>query len=136
MPPKKSTMSASHKEALALGRRQSAIVREYLEALEETKPRRGRRRTEASIKKRLDAIEKALPVATAIQRLNMLQERRDLEAELADFEEPLDVDSIEKDFVKVAKAYSDSKGIRYSTWREMGVPGEVLQKAGIARTRG
>jgi hypothetical protein len=35
--------------------------------------------------------------------------------------------------VKSAKGYSDRKGITYGTWREFGVPAEVLRKAGIGR---
>ena len=43
--PTKRTMSAEHKAALAEGREQGRAVREYLEALEAHKPRRGRKRT-------------------------------------------------------------------------------------------
>ncbi len=108
-------------------------MREYLEVLEEVKPRRGRRRTPESIRKRLDVVEQQLADAPVIQRLQLLQERRDLEAELEEFEEPIDVAAYEKDFTRVAKAYSNAKGISYSTWREMGVPADVLRKAGIER---
>ena len=54
-------MSDSHKAALALGRDEGRSVRRYLEALEAHKPRRGRKRTPESIKKRLAAIEAQLP---------------------------------------------------------------------------
>ncbi len=43
---KKTPMSADHKAALAKGRRRGRIVRRYLEALESTKPRRGRKRVD------------------------------------------------------------------------------------------
>ncbi len=132
-PRKQATMTDAHKRALAAGREQSRIVREYLEVLEEVKPRRGRRRTPESIRKRLDVVEQQLADAPVIQRLQLLQERRDLEAELEEFEEPIDVAAYEKDFTRVAKAYSNAKGISYSTWREMGVPADVLRKAGIER---
>jgi hypothetical protein len=129
-------MSDTHKEALALGRRQSQIVREYLDVLEENRPRRGRRRTPESMKKRLDAIDRELEDASSLRRLQLLQERRDLDDELNGAEEPVDVASYERDFVKVAKAYSDSKGISYATWREIGVQPDVLRRAGIPRARG
>jgi len=35
--------------------------------------------------------------------------------------------------VKVAKAYSQRKGISYGAWKEFGVPSDVLKKAGITR---
>jgi hypothetical protein len=44
-----------------------------------------------------------------------------------------DLSGLEKDFVKVAKAYSAKKNISYGAWREFGVPPETLKKAGITR---
>ena len=46
-------MSDEHKAALAEGRTQGRAVRNYLDALEATKPKRGRKRTPDSVKKRL-----------------------------------------------------------------------------------
>jgi len=129
-------MSTAHKAALAKGREEGRVVRRYLEALEQTRPRRGRKRTPQSIEKRLVAIEVALADADPLSRLQLAQEQLDLEAELFSFEEALDVPALEKDFVKVAKAYSSRKGISYSAWRSVGVSAAALQKAGIARTRG
>ena len=47
----------SHKAALAQGERKGRAVREYLDALRANKPKRGRKRTPDSIKKRLAAID-------------------------------------------------------------------------------
>ena len=76
-------MSADHKAALAKGREEGRIVRQYLEALESTKPRRGRKRTPDSIRKRLAAIDAALPEAEPLNRLHLVEEKQRLEAELA-----------------------------------------------------
>ena len=46
----------------------------------------------------------------------------------------VDISGLEKGFVRDAKAYSDSKGITYASWREVGVPADVLKKAGITRS--
>jgi hypothetical protein len=126
-------MSAQHKAALAAGRAEGRAVRSYLEALEEHKPRRGRRRTSESIQKRLAAIEEKLGSADPLQRLQLVQERRDLQAELDRTGRTSDLTNLEADFVKVAKGYSDRKGIGYSAWREVGVPSDVLGRAGITR---
>ncbi len=128
-------MSAAHKAALATGREGGRVVRRYLEALEQTKPRRGRKRTPQSIEKRLAAIDVAFADANALSRLQLAQEAIDLEAELATFEDTLDISSLEKDFVKVASAYGSRKGISYSAWRSVGVSAAVLQKASVPRTR-
>ena len=131
---KKTPMSDDHKEALAEGRNHARIVGRYLEALEANKPKRGRKRTPDSVKKRLATVAEELKDATALNRLNLLQERRDLEVELATMQAGTpDLSALEKEFVKVAKSYSAKKRISYGAWREFGVPPEALKKAGITR---
>ena len=129
-------MTDSHKAALAKGREEGRIVRAYLEALESTKPRRGRKRTVDSIRKKLEAIEQELDTASPLNRLHLVQEQRDLEAELAHSGQAVDVGTLEKEFIRVAKDYSGRKGLSYSAWRAVGVSATVLEKAGIPRTRG
>jgi hypothetical protein len=132
--PKKRAMSDEHKTALAEGRNHARLVGNYLEALDANKPKRGRKRTSDSVKKRLSTVETELKTAVGLPRLTLLQERRDLEVELAGMQGGgPDVASLEKDFVKVAKEYSARKGISYGAWREFGVTPEVLKKAGITR---
>ena len=83
-PRKKSAgMSDAHKAALAEGRAQGRAVRRYLEALEAHKPKRGRKRTPESMKKRLDRIGAELQTADPLKRLQLRQERLDLESELS-----------------------------------------------------
>jgi len=129
-------MTAQHKAALAKGREEGLAVRRYLEAIESSRPRRGRRRTPASITKRLQAIEAELATADPLTRLHLFQQKKDLSEELGRNAETEDIESLEKQFVKVARAYGDRKGISYGTWRTAGVSAAVLQKAGVPRTRG
>lgn len=126
-------MSQEHKEALATGREQSRAVKRYLEALDAHKPRRGRKRTKDSIQKQLEGIETKLSGSDPLTRLNLLQERADLQAELNTEESGIDMSSLEEDFVRVARGYGDRKGISYSVWREVGVESSVLKRAGITR---
>jgi hypothetical protein len=126
-------MSAEHKAALAKGREEGRTVRRYLVALEEQKPRRGRKRTPESIRKRLTTVEQELPEADPLSRLHLLQEREDLTTELARSSVSDDLAAAEKAFVRVARAYGRRKGISYSAWRAVGVSVPVLQKAGITR---
>src|SRR5262245_10190875 len=72
-------MTDSHKAALERGRAEGRVVRDYLEALRSNKPKRGRKRTADSISKRLSRINDELTGATAIDELQLLQERRDLQ---------------------------------------------------------
>ncbi len=136
MPRTKSTMTPQHKAALARGRAEGLAIRRYLEALESSRPRRGRRRTPASIAKRLEAIEAELLTADPLTKLHLMQQKKDLNDELTRLSEGGDLEELEKQFVKVAKAYGERKGISYATWRAAGVPPSVLQKAGVTRTKG
>ena len=127
-------MSDEHKAALAEGRNQGRAVRRYLEALEAHKPRRGRKRTSESIQKRLTKIESELENADALKRLQLIQERLDLAAELESAEAKVDLSELEQGFVDAAAAYSARKGISYAAWRELGVDAAVLKRAGISRS--
>lgn len=120
---------------MEVGRSEGRAVRDYLEALRSNKPRRGRKRTADSIEARLAVIGEQLLEASPIDELKLVQERRDLEAELATFSDGvIDIDAAEAAFVSVAKSYANRKGIAYASWREVGVPAAVLAKAGITRT--
>jgi hypothetical protein len=132
-PDTKGSMSAEHKAALAEGRTQSKSVRQYLEALEAHRPKRGRKRTPDSIKKRLSTIEAQLEIADPLKRLQLVQERMDLTTELANMEDKPDLSALEKGFTESAKAYGARKGITYAAWRELGVDPSTLKAAGITR---
>jgi hypothetical protein len=127
-------MTDEHKAALAEGRSQGRAVRRYLEALDAHKPKRGRKRTSDSIKKRLAKIETELPEADRLKSLHLVQERIDLENELAGMDETVDLTALENDFVKAAGPYSQRRGISYAAWRALGVPPNVLKQAKISRS--
>ena len=126
-------MSDSHKAALAEGREQGRAVRRYLEALEAHKPKRGRKRTTESVQKRLAAIEEKLAASDALSRLHLVQERMNLENELASTGNTVDLQALEDEFVAAAAPYGSRKGITYAAWRQLGVDPAVLRRASIKR---
>jgi hypothetical protein len=130
----KREMSSAHKEALAVGRRQGRAVRDYLEALEAHKPKRGRKRTPESVSARLETIAAEMESADPLNRLLMMQEQKDLQGELESMSEGFDISSLEAEFIEVAAEYSEAKGISYGVWREIGVSAAVLRDAGIGRS--
>ena len=130
----KGPMTNDHKAALAQGRTEGRAVRDYLTALRASKPKRGRRRTPDSIRKRLAAIDKELASADALTELRLIQERRDLTSEMATMDRGVDLATVESAFVDVAASYSARHQISYTSWREVGVPAAVLRKAGISRS--
>lgn len=132
---KRTGMSDEHKAALAEGREQGRAVRRYLDALENHRPKRGRRRSRESIERRLAAVGEALAEAGPVDRLHLIQERLDLEGALAAMDGTgVDMAALEEDFVNAAGPYGARRSISYSAWRAAGVPPSVLRHAGIARS--
>ena len=129
----KAGMTDAHKAALAEGREQGRAVRRYLEALDANKPKRGRKRTPETMKKRLDRIQEEMGKADPLVRLQLVQERMDLERQIETAGTPVDLTELEQDFVKAAAGYSERKGISYAAWRELGVSAATLKAAGIGR---
>ena len=132
------TMTAEHKAALAAGRDEGRTVRRYLEALEANKPRRGRKRTRESVEKQLTETLNRITKSSALDRVQLLQRRLDLEQELEAITAQVDTDlgELEAGFVAVAKSYSERKGLTYAAWREAGVDARLLKQAGISRGAG
>jgi len=125
-------MSDAHKAALAQGRNQGRAVRRYLEALESLRPKRGRTRRPESVRSRLADVQARLAGADALTRLHLLQEKENLETELARVVADDQLAALESAFVAVARAYGVRKGIGYGAWRAAGVSAAVLRRAGIA----
>ena len=126
-------MTDEHKAALAKGRVEGRVVREYLEGLRATKPKRGRKRTAETVATRLETIDAELGSASPIDELLLVQERRDLRSELESMSDIIDMKQLEAEFVALAKSYSQSKQISYQSWRDVGVEASVLKAAGISR---
>jgi hypothetical protein len=127
-------MTAAHKDALAKGRASARVVKDYLLALDANRPKRGRKVSRADLEKRLGSVKSEILAATGVRRLELVQQRLDLEARLSASETTgPDISALEKEFVKHAKTYGESKGITATAWREVGVPAAVLKAAGITR---
>lgn len=126
-------LTPAHKAAMAQGRNESRSVKAYLEALENNRPKRGRKRTPQSIETRLAKIDAELATADPLKRLKLTQEKMDLASELRAMSVKVDLSSLEKAFIAAAKSYSDRTGISYEAWRQIGVSADTLRSAGITR---
>ena len=124
------TMSAQHKAALAEGRSEGRAVKNYLEALQQNRPRRGRRRTPDSIKKRLAAIDAEFGDGSALQQLQLVQERMDLQKELEAMDTKVDLSALEADFVKTAAKYAAAQGHLLRGVARARRPGRRAQESG------
>ncbi len=128
-------MTADHKAKLAQGRNESRIVSRYLDALAAGKGKRGRKRTPESINMQITRLDKELAEATPIRRLELVQRRFDLVAERDRLASRVDIEGLEKSFVKIAKSYAQRNAIGYAAFRELGVSADVLKRANISRAR-
>jgi hypothetical protein len=129
-------MSVEHEAALAKGRTEANAVGAYLEVLEKHRPERGRKGAPEWIERRLAAIAAAYEAAGSLAALHLLQERKNLEAEMVALRSASvvpDPEDLRERFVRHAKAYGQAKGTTYATWHETGVSAEVLRQAGISR---
>ena len=127
-------MTAQHKAALAEGRNEGRAVKNYLEALQQNRPRRGRRRTPESITKRLAAIDAAYAERSGAPTAPTgAGAHGPAEGARGDGHQGRPRPPSRATFVKTAAKYAERKGISYAAWRELGVPADVLKKAGISR---
>jgi hypothetical protein len=126
-------LTPEHKEQMAQGRTEGRAVKSYLDALEDQRSARGSRELAGSIEKKIASIDQQLPKASSIKRLQMSQDRRNLETKLLRISQTADFDSLEANFIKVGAKYASRKGIEYATWRAAGVPAAILERAGIKR---
>ena len=127
-------MSDEHKAALAQGRKESRIVKSYLDALGSKRP--GRPVTKESLTEKIASLtDKIDREENELKKLEMIQARIDAENRLSEIDDAADIDQLEGEFVDVAKSYSERKGISYTAWREAGVPAATLKSAGVPRTR-
>ena len=111
-------------------------IREYLKALEQNAPRRGRKRTPDGIRHQLASVATEMEGATVTRQLDLVQQRINLEAELEALEQAgsIDLSALEANFVDHAAAYGGRRGISYAAWREVGVSATTLKAAGIRRS--
>jgi hypothetical protein len=78
----------------------------------------------------LEALE-----ARAVHRARTLSGRESVAAAPSPSAEEREVQRLEHGFVAYARTYAIAHGIEYATWREFGVPAEVLVRAGIRPDR-
>ena len=125
-----------HKAAMAVGRKQAKIVGDYLDALEAFTPRRGRPVDTDAIEGKIANIKATIDDKSPIARLHAQQQLIDLEAQLEKLTatDETDLAKLEEEFIAIAEAYAERKGISYQAFRREGVPASTLKRAGITRS--
>lgn len=131
---KKRSVTPEHKAAMAKGRKASAAVGAYVEALERRRPQRRRQLTPEQIEAQLVEARDAVAHEIGTRKLAAAQHVIDLERRLVEATVPgPDLEALEAGFVEWAPFYASSKGISYAAFRATGVPAAVLKRAGIRR---
>jgi hypothetical protein len=84
------------------------------------------------LRKRIADIDADLAVEKdPLRKLDLVQLKIKKEKELEELESPIDFVALENEFIAVAKTYNDAKELSPEAWLELGVPRDVLRRAGI-----
>jgi hypothetical protein len=110
-------------------RAETQAVAAYLTALKAPKvPARSR----AALEKRRAQIEQWIADETSpIREVELIQQRLDIDAQLAQADQAQRLRELEKAFVNVAASWGKRTGVSAAALREVGVPTRVLTKAGL-----
>lgn len=120
-----------HLEALAQGRAEGAIVRNYLTALASVEPpKKGRQPRSAD-----DIASQINDTTDPVERLKLRAALREAVARESQTT-AVDLDGLEKAFLGVVVGYSAKHGLSYADWRAEGVPPAVLKAAGLSNKKG
>jgi hypothetical protein len=120
-----------HLAALAKGREAGRAMRAYLNTLDTSPKKRGRR---ANWQSKLEMAQAVLADSEdPIDRLKAAQDVIDAQAALEAREAAGNTEDAEAGFVTYGAWYAEQHGISYSAWRQIGVPASMLKRAGITR---
>jgi hypothetical protein len=110
-------------------RAETKTVAAYLTALKAPKvPARSR----AALEKRRAQIEQWIAEERSpIREVELIQQRLDIDAQLAQADQAARLAELEEAFVKVAASWAKRTGISAAALREVGVPVSVLKRAGL-----
>jgi hypothetical protein len=110
-------------------RAETNAVAAYLTALRAPKvPARSR----DALRKRRAQIEQWIAEqASPIREVELIQQRLNIDAELAQIDQAAQLRELEKGFVNVAAAWAKRTGVSAAALREVGVPASVLRRAGL-----
>jgi hypothetical protein len=110
-------------------RAETNAVAAYLTALKAPKvPARSR----ANLELRRAQIEQWLSnESSPIREVELIQQRLDIDAQLAQIDQAQRLAELEKVFVEVAASWAKRSGISAAALREVGVPASVLKRAGL-----
>jgi hypothetical protein len=110
-------------------RAETNAVAAYLTALKTPKvPARSR----ANLQQRRAQIEQWIAEESSpIREVELIQQRLDIDAQLAQIDQAKRLSELEKAFVEVAASWAKRSGISAAALREVGVPASVLKRAGL-----
>ncbi len=110
-------------------RAETNAVAAYLTALRAPKVSA---RSRPNLEKRRVQIEQWIAEESSpIREVELIQQRLDIDAQLARIDQAARLPEFEEAFVKVAASWAQRSGIRAAALREVGVPASVLKRAGL-----
>jgi hypothetical protein len=89
-------------------------------------------RSRANLEKRRTQVEQWIAEESSpIREVELIQQRLDIDAQLAQIDQAARLPELEEAFVNVAASWAQRSGISAAALREVGVPASVLRRAGL-----
>ena len=89
-------------------------------------------RSRANLEKRRAQTEQWIAEESSpIREVELIQQRLDIDAQLAQIDQAARLAELEEAFVNVAASWAKRSGISAAALREVGVPASVLKRAGL-----
>jgi hypothetical protein len=89
-------------------------------------------RSRANLEKRRAQVEQWISEERSpIREVELIQQRLDVDAQLAQIDQAARLPELEEAFVKAAASWAKRTGVSAAALREVGVPARVLVKAGL-----
>jgi hypothetical protein len=113
-------------------RAETNAVAAYLTALKGPRPSGGSKARREGLMRRRAQVERWISEERSpIREVELVQQRLDIDARLAQLDAADKLPELEEAFVKVAKSWCERSGVSAAALREVGVPAKVLARAGL-----
>jgi hypothetical protein len=113
-------------------RAETNAVAAYLTALKGPRPSGSSKAKREGLMRRRAQVEQWISEERSpIREVELIQQRLDIDARLAQLDQAARLPELEEAFVNVAASWSKRSGISAAALREVGVPAGVLRRAGL-----
>jgi hypothetical protein len=112
-------------------RAETNAVAAYLTALKGPRPSGSSKAKREGLVRRRARVEQWISERSPIREVELIQQRLDVDAQLAQLDQAARLPELEEAFVNVTASWAKRSGASAAALREVGVPASVLRRAGL-----